>query len=551
MSSQTAPDCTAALASVRAYHQRTKHRFEGYAPGPDTLDWDEQPAPFRHFTGAPQIALPRLAEVTAGSPLEDALARPFAALSVPSAALPAELPTLGALLQLSLGLTAWKSLGPDRWAVRANPSSGNLHPTEAYLLAQGIHGLGDGLYHYRPETHALELRARHPNRAGEPRLGLLLSSVMWREAWKYGARAFRYCQLDCGHAIGALRYAAAALGWTLSEQAHLGQATLAWLAGTDRQAEFPARRQAETEREEVELLLAVGLDGGPAAPWTPEELAQLADRAVWQGMASPIDRHPMYRWPMIEEVAAVTRHVDRPAAPAAPRPWLVGSVSGEVGQQPVRQLLSERRSAQRFDHYHQMPLSQFASLLAPLQPSGLPWDVMEQPSRIALVLFVSHVESLVPGLYLLPRTLSQLAELKQNLSGEFVHEPVAGVPGLLQLKTFEPMPLQRIARSLHCHQDLAANACFAVCMLAEFDATLAAQGPAGYRQLHREAGLIGQVLYLQAEAHGLRGTGIGCFFDDPVHALLGLEGSAWQSLYHFTVGRAITDRRIETTPAYS
>lgn len=47
--------------------------------------------------------------------------------------------------------------------------------------------------------------------------------------------------------------------------------------------------------------------------------------------------------------------------------------------------------------------------------------------------------------------------------------------------------------------------------------------------------MIGQLLYLEAKAAGLRSTGIGCFFDDPVHELLGLEGTAFQDLYHFTV----------------
>ena len=37
-----------------------------------------------------------------------------------------------------------------------------------------------------------------------------LASVYWREAWKYGERAFRYCQHDVGHAIGTVRIAAAA-----------------------------------------------------------------------------------------------------------------------------------------------------------------------------------------------------------------------------------------------------------------------------------------------------------------------------------------------------
>ena len=59
---------------------------------------------------------------------------------------------------------------------------------------------------------------------------------------KYGERAFRYCQLDVGHALGALRYAAAVLGWDLVEQRHIGHATLAARLGLDRTEEYSARR---------------------------------------------------------------------------------------------------------------------------------------------------------------------------------------------------------------------------------------------------------------------------------------------------------------------
>jgi hypothetical protein len=62
--------------------------------------------------------------------------------------------------------------------------------------------------------------------------------------------------------------------------------------------------------------------------------------------------------------------------------------------------------------------------------------------------------------------------------------------------------------------------------------------------------MIGQVLYLEAEARGYRGTGIGCFFDDPVHALLGLKTDTFQSLYHFTVGMPVEDPRLTTYPPY-
>jgi hypothetical protein len=63
--------------------------------------------------------------------------------------------------------------------------------------------------------------------------------------------------------------------------------------------------------------------------------------------------------------------------------------------------------------------------------------------------------------------------------------------------------------------------------------------------------MLGQVLYLEAEAAGIRATGIGCFFDDEMHALLGLRGHAWQSLYHFTAGGPVDDARLTTLPAYT
>ena len=86
-------------------------------------------------------------------------------------------------------------------------------------------------------------------------------------------------------------------------------------------------------------------------------------------------------------------------------------------------------------------------------------------------------------------------------------------------------------------------------MLARFEDTLT-QHPHLYKHLYWETGMIGQVLYLQAEAYGLRGTGIGCFFDDVVHSILGLEDHSYQSLYHFTIGFPVEDDRLSTLPAY-
>ena len=106
-----------------------------------------------------------------------------------------------------------------------------------------------------------------------------------------------------------------------------------------------------------------------------------------------------------------------------------------------------------------------------------------------------------------------------------------------------------LAGFLSCGQDIARDGCVALAMLARFDAALA-QGPWQYPRLFWECGQIGQLLYLEAEAAGLAGTGIGCYFDPQVHELLEMADSRWQSLYHFTIGRALVDERVSSLPAY-
>jgi hypothetical protein len=73
---------------------------------------------------------------------------------------------------------------------------------------------------------------------------------------------------------------------------------------------------------------------------------------------------------------------------------------------------------------------------------------------------------------------------------------------------------RRAAQQTSCDQEIAADGVFAAAMLTEYRASLDAFGPWFYRRLYWETGVIGQVLYLEAEASGIRSTGIGCFFDD-------------------------------------
>src|SRR3989440_10185590 len=142
------------------YHERTKHHLNRFAPGPGRLAWATQPDPFRRYAGAPLARLPILGPDE--EPVSPAYESLYARGAVPRVAL--SIRSLSRLLEYALALSAWKQAGGTRWALRANPSSGNLHPTEGYVLIGGIAGLGasPGLFHYAPAEHGLERRADWP-----------------------------------------------------------------------------------------------------------------------------------------------------------------------------------------------------------------------------------------------------------------------------------------------------------------------------------------------------------------------------------------------------
>src|SRR5438128_6053459 len=286
------------------YHERTKHHFNRFAPGPGGLDWANQPDPFRRYAGAPLARLPLLApDDEPVSPAYDSL---YMRGAVPVA--PLDIRSLSRLLEYALALSAWKQAGGTRWALRANPSSGNLHPTEGYVLIGGIPELGAaGLFHYAPLEHGLERRADCPDAllARLARGGFLigLSSVHWREAWKYGERAFRYCQHDVGHAVGTVRIAAATLGWSALVLDGVADQTIDALLGLDRGADFDG-----AERESAELVMVVwpGQAESKASSLDAQAVAEMQQQR-WYGKANRLSRDDPVPWEAIDGVAAASR----------------------------------------------------------------------------------------------------------------------------------------------------------------------------------------------------------------------------------------------------
>jgi SagB-type dehydrogenase family enzyme len=566
-----------------AYHETTKHHFNRFARSAGYLDWATQPDPFRRYAGASLIPLSR-DPVPATAP-----AVPYEALYDGRApVLPVDFDSVSELLRCSMGLSAWKQYQSTRWALRVNPSSGNLHPTEAYIVWNGA------VCHYAPREHALEQRALlvRPGPSDRPALGRVpthpapdqwllvgFSSIFWREAWKYGERAFRYCQHDLGHALGALRLSAARLGWQVHLLTTWSDAEVATLLGLDRDDDF-----ANAEREAPECVALVAppeLDVASAAEQARQWLDAVRS-SPWTGAANRLSPSHV-AWPIIERVAEATEYpgpidgttptssvlASVPASPASASAASASPVSASpVGVARVeradaapaaRAIMLQRRSAVAFDGRTSLPLATFQSMLARLQPGQAPWDIVPWPSQVHLAVFVHRVDGLVPGIYAVLRDAAVRAEWQAAMRPQFLWESVDDRNGLFLLLPFDMMwPAMRVS----CDQDIAGDGFFSLGMVAPVRNALRTHGEWFYRRLFWEAGLIGQVLYLEAEAAGARGTGIGCFFDDAVHELLGLPlGSTeatsgdgptadWQSLYHFSMGMPVEDGRLTTDPGY-
>jgi SagB-type dehydrogenase family enzyme len=531
------------VEAILAYHRRTKHHLSRYAAGPDGLDWANQPEPFRTFAGAHKIELPLLA---------DGLATSYADLYVPGVARVrrVDLASVAVLCELSLGLSAWKEYRGSRWALRCNPSSGNLHPTEGYLVLPALPDFEAGVYHYDSHDHALERRCSLTDEGNErlsrslpPGCFLVgLSSVHWRESWKYGTRAYRYCQHDLGHAVAAVRYAAAALGWSALLLAHLGDDDVsAWL-GLDRDADFPVH---PLDREHPGPLLLVG--PAPCLPVNPDATA--LEGASWTGKANPLSREHVH-WQPIDEAARAahkgrTGHagpvvLDLPPLPAG-------------ATLPAATLIRQRRSCLGLDGRTGLDANALFHILDHTlpRPDVPPWDVLPWPPRIDLALFVHRVRGLEPGLYFFERVADRHQERRQAFSARFDWQRVEGCPPHLPLYQLEKGDLRALAQRVSCHQDIAADGAFSLSMLAWYAEGIRQRGAWWYRRLFWEAGVLGQVLYLEAEAAQRRGTGIGCYFDDAMHQVLGLTDERWQSLYHFTLGGPVEDQRLRTIAPYA
>lgn len=218
---------------------------------------------------------------------------------------------------------------------------------------------------------------------------------------------------------------------------------------------------------------------------------------------------------------------------------------------PLRKIIHKRRSALEMDNSAYMETEAFYEILKKCLPEKNPiFNPLTLGSYTHLLLFVNRVKELLPGLYIFLRKPEEKENFKAAIRPDFLWEKPKNCPEGLEFYLLMEETLHDFIAQLSCSQRKAADACFTACMLSEFEKPLNKFGPWIYPYLFWECGILGQLLYLEAEAYGLKGCGIGCFFDDPLHEVIGLTGFEYQDLYHFSVGSTLQEMGFITLPAY-
>ena len=398
-----------------------------------------------------------------------------------------DLPTLGRLLQRSNGIlkTSTTPWGKEV-AYRAAGQTGARFHLELYLVTGDTPELPAGVYHYDAKANTLrtlrtgdyrrfvtEATGNEPAIAAAPAI-LIVTSQIWRNAWRYLDRTYRHVNWDMGTMLtNTLAMAASA---EIPAEVVFGYAdgVIEQLLGIDGKDELVAG------------LVALGRSSTPADD--SPALEPIAHEV------EPLSDQPAIEFPVIEAAYAGTSlpsgtaanawraaigiaPVIPPTAPPDTPPISLRPAS--TSERTIEDVIERRRSNRHYAVETPVSFEDFSTVLAHAAAAP-PLDVPFPPSDVYLI--VNNVAELEPGAYFYDRRGNALYLLKQ---GEF----------------------RDAARHLTVGQQYAADANVVAFGLADLDAIYSTYGDRGYRLALFEAAVFGGRMQLAAHALGLGAVG--------------------------------------------
>ncbi len=504
----------APLSISQHFHQRTKYDPETIAAKSQSLDWSEQPIPFKEYNSGQIFDL-----------------KPYLRNSSEPLSTDPKIQTLQRISHLlfhSYGITAKAPTQHGVHFFRTAPSAGGLYPAEVYLVSRGTQAFPPGLYNYQAITHSLILFQETPIWSElqqacfwhpvleQTQLAIVITAVFLRSAWRYQDRAYRRIFLDTGHLLGNIELSGALndyrphmiggfademLNQLLLLNSHReGAVAIAALANAlelnQNLPPFPTVLPSSTKTDYsmiAEGQLLGYLHQATQLPPNPEAVP------AWESMHTDQLPEDKYNFPFCTKISTATPAID----------W-------DTPEEISRTILN-RRSTRTYTGGN-LSLDE---LLAVLDFTYQPQHYIHQNldgspdyfdlNLIETFIAVSGVDGLEEGCYYYAPKAQELRQIRFKNFRQELHYLCLG-------------------------QTLGRDAAAVVFHTADLKKAIAKYGDRVYRYLHMDSGHLGQRLNLAAIYLRIGVSGIGGFFDDHVNEVLGIpEDEA--VLYMTTLGR--------------
>lgn len=491
------------------YHEDTKHTRARLGAIRRLPDPDNRPLPYKVY---PTLTPLRMPSVFSPGGLSTVQALGAGVRSAAPHVPALDIDTLARVCLFSNGITRRVRRAGVETAYRAASCTGALYHLELYVVTSALPGLPAGVYHYGAHDHTVRLLRSGDFRAvlveatggeesvaGAPAV-VICTSMPWRNAWKYGERAYRHVFWDAGTLLANLLAVCQA-------QAQPARAILGFVDDVVREL-----LDLDPTREMPVCLVAVGSGEPKCATQPPPTSRPLAALDLPVAPLSPAEAylpgmhriHASSKLRASEETATwrsgapATARVSADNAiprPLAAIPSTPSCATTDASLAPLESVIRRRTSCRSFARTP-IPAEQL-SLLMQAATEGLVLDVLA-PSFLQMAdiyLIVNAVDGLPPGAYVLrqpERTLD-----------------------LLRLGDF-----RETAATLALGQAPAADAAVNIYFLIDLRAVLARFGNRGYGAAQLSAAVGAGRVHLIATALEMGVTGL-TFLDDEVTAFFG------------------------------
>ena len=478
------------------YHQETKHSEVSIRSSNHYLDWDNKPQPFKFYTSIQSIPLP----VDFPIPTLNVITmKDTDHVSSPDNTI-INSKLLSSLLFFSSGITREIKFPHGRYFMRAAPATGALYPIELYIVSENISGLEAGVYHFCPGQFTLtklrsgDYRLLLSEAAGYDQVirdspfTIILTSIAWRNAWKYQARSYRHWFWDSG--VIAANLLATAMSFGLDTKFILGFVDKA----------VNEMLCLDEEKEASIVLAPVGIGLSLREPQQAENPAKFVPDIV------PISKSKEIEYPQIwrlhkassfnsnDEVRKWTRSIamvqDIKEAENNHMKLQSTLINPEsiISQQPLSNIILLRGSTRKFSR-RPITFVQLSNILYSLT-KAIHSDFVDKKSMIDIYFIANDVTNIQKGAYFFNRKNNSIDLLKVN-----VHRNMSGY--------------------LCLEQSLFSDASVVFYMMTNLKPIVNTLGNRGYRLCQFESGIIAGRIYLSAYSQGIGASG-STFYDDAV-----------------------------------